>query len=147
MTEQEEKFAKNFLLGMTRTQAAKAAGYAKPEIDGERLIRSKEVQAYLAAEAAAYVDASGVSRKQVVEGMLEAIDMAKTMADPQTMIVGYRELARMLGYNAPEKKQIEVNVRGRVEVQQLEQLSDDELLKLMAPAAIEGEAVRLEEAA
>lgn len=136
------------MLGMTRTQAAKAAGYAKPEVDGARLLRSPEIQAYLAKEASAYTDAAGVDRKQIVDGMLEAIEMAKTMADPQTMLIGYRELSRLLGLQAPEKRQVEVNITGRVQVHQLEQLSDDELLKLMAPVeALEGEAVRLEDAA
>ena len=130
---------------MTRTQAAKAAGYPKPEIDGNRLLRQPEIQAFLEAEGKAYQDASGVDRKMVVEGMLEAIEMAKTMADPQTMIVGYRELSRMLGFNAPETKRVEVSVSGSVQVQQLEQMTDEELVKLMRSLPIEGEAVRLED--
>jgi phage terminase small subunit len=146
LSDQDRKFCQNFLLGMTATQAAKAAGYLNPENDGKNLIARVEVQQLIAAEQAAYRDASGVSRKAVTDGMLEAIDMARTMADPQTMLIGYRELAKMHGYYAPEVRRVQVDVNGTVQVQHLERLSDAELLKLMdAPPVYEGESQPVEE--
>jgi hypothetical protein len=82
-----------------------------------------------------------MTRKQVMDGFKEAIDMAKVQAEPATMVSGWREIARMCGYYAPEKREINVNITAKRAVDQLETLSDDELLEIIEKDSevIEGE--------
>ena len=86
-----------------------------------------------------------ISRKRVLDGFLEAIEQAKMLAEPMTQIAGWRELAKMCGYYAPEVKTLNVNVTSQRLLTQLETLSDKDLLELIEQDAevIEGEAREL----
>ena len=86
-----------------------------------------------------------MSRKRVLDGFLEAIEQAKMLAEPMTQIAGWRELAKMCGYYAPEVKTLNVNVSSQRLLTQLETLSDKDLLELIEQDAevIEGEAREL----
>jgi hypothetical protein len=86
-----------------------------------------------------------MSRKRVLDGFLEAIEQAKMLAEPMTQIAGWRELAKMCGYYAPEVKTVNVNVSSQRLLTQLETLSDKDLLELIEQDAevIEGEAREL----
>lgn len=53
------------------------------------------------------------------------------MAEPATMVSGWREIGKMCGYFEPKKVDINVNVTGNVIHQRLNQLSDAELLKII----------------
>jgi len=78
-------------------------------------------------------------------GFLEAVEMAKIQAVPSDMIAGWREIAKMCGYYAPEVKKIEINVTTRRVIDQMETLSDDDLLQMVAESTklIEGEAMNV----
>jgi hypothetical protein len=88
------------------------------------------------------------SRKQVLEGFLEAIEQAKLMSEPATQIAGWREIGRMCGYYAPEVKEVNVNVTAKRVIGQLETLSDEALLEMIERdrEAIEGTATEILEA-
>lgn len=72
-----------------------------------------------------------MTRQRVMDGLLEAVEMAKLMAEPATMVSGWREIGKMCGYFEPKKVDINVNVAGNVIHQRLNQLSDAELLKII----------------
>ena len=57
------------------------------------------------------------------------------------MVAGWREIARICGYFAPETKQINISVNGAIRVAEIEQMTDDELSKLI----MDGESTRLDD--
>jgi hypothetical protein len=69
-------------------------------------------------------------------------------ADPGVMVNGWREIGRMCGYYAAEKKVIDINITAKRTVDKLESLTDAELLELIAADsdAIEGECTEVLEA-
>lgn len=70
-----------------------------------------------------------MTREKVMNGMLEAVDMARVQADPHAMIKAWTEIGRMCGYYAPDVKKIEVSVSAKRLVDKFETMSDEELLK------------------
>ena len=81
------------------------------------------------------------ARKKVMDGMLEAIEMAKLQSEPATMVGGWREIGRMCGYYAAEKRVLDINITAKRAVDKLETLSDAELLEMIDKDSdmIEGE--------
>jgi hypothetical protein len=75
--------------------------------------------------------ASGISRKRVMEGFLEAIELAKIQADPSAMIAGWREIGRMCGYYEPERKEFTFSVDASALYNKLRELPDEVLLRIV----------------
>jgi phage terminase small subunit len=71
-----------------------------------------------------------IDRDRVVEGLLEAINVAKEQSDSTAMINGWKELAKVTGVGAPERKEI-VLTQTNPSTEALKQAPDDELLKLL----------------
>ncbi len=137
-TPAERKFIESYALGMTQTQAAKAAGYENPAQRGRGLLLRQDVQDAIAALRVGVEEEANVTRSEFIEGMKEAIEMAQRLSDPIAMIAGWRELGKACGYYAEEKKKVEVTVNGQV-MHQLASMSDEELMKLIEkkPAVID----------
>jgi hypothetical protein len=85
------------------------------------------------------------SLSEVLKGLKESVDLARTVSEPASMVAGWREIAKIMGYYAPEKKLVHLTADGNITHTTMRQLSDDELLKLAMQGArvIEGEAQRL----
>jgi phage terminase small subunit len=49
---------------------------------------------------------SGMNRKQVLAGIMDAIDLAKSLKQPAAMITGWKEVGRMCGFYEPERREI-----------------------------------------
>lgn len=82
--------------------------------------------------------AADFSRKKFMDGLQDAADLAKLLAEPSTMVAAYREMGKACGYYEPQKVSIDVNVKGNVLLQRLNSMSDEELLRI-AGEAIEGQ--------
>lgn len=82
-----------------------------------------------------------LEQEDVVKGFLEAIDLAKMQADPSSMINGWKEVGRMLGFYAPDKKKVELSGELEHKLAMLKSLPEDELLKLASGNVIEGDFV------
>ena len=116
---------------MTQTAAARAAGFkGNPGTAGYDLMQNPKVQRAIAEERKEYEVASGVTKKKVIDGFLEAIDMGRMKGDPLAMIAGWREVGKMCGFFEPTKSKIEISVNGQVMVQRLNQMTDEELLAI-----------------
>jgi hypothetical protein len=126
LTENQKAYVENRAYGLNKQDAARAAGYSD------------------AAKEALRLEQLGFSREDVMNGLKKAIDDAVILADPQAQIAGWREIAKMCGYYAPEIKQ-HILTSGQQAVRgQMETLSDDELLRLADQRnAIPGEATRI----
>lgn len=115
---------------MNFTAAARAAGIPSPNVQGPLLSKHPKVQAAIAREREEYAKASGVTKKAVIDGFIEAIDMARIKADPLAMISGWREVGKMCGFYEPTKTKVEISVSGQVLLQKMQAMTDEELLAL-----------------
>ena len=71
-----------------------------------------------------------IDRDRVVEGLLEAINVAREQSDSTAMINGWKELSKVTGVGAPERKEIVLS-QTNPSTEALKQAPDDELLKLV----------------
>jgi hypothetical protein len=144
LTENQKAYVENRAYGLNKQDAARAAGYSDAAKEALRLEQLPTITEALASERAANARLAGFSREDVMNGLKKAIDDAVILADPQAQIAGWREIAKMCGYYAPEIKQ-HILTSGQQAVRgQMETLSDDELLRLVDQRnAIPGEATRI----
>ena len=122
--------------GMTQTAAARAAGFNQPGTAANTLMQHPKIERAIAERRAEYAAASQVTKKRVIDGFLESIEMAKIKADPLTMIAGWREVGKMCGFYEPTKTKVEVSVNGRVVVDRLNSMSDEELLRVISDGSV-----------
>lgn len=141
LNQQRKTFAKNVALGMNHTQAARSAGYAFPNVAGAQMIKIPEIREAVEKEQRKYEAKADMTRQKVMDGLVEAIEVAKLQADAQGMVAGWREIIKICGYQAPEVKKLDISINGVARLTQIETMSDEELAK----AIIEGESIRLED--
>jgi hypothetical protein len=137
LTVQERKFVEAFAAGLNQTQAARAAGYKDPSGTGSSLLRRDEIRAAVMMERAKLEEAAQLTRKDVVAGFIDAVEMAKRMEDPLTMIAGYRELGKLLGYYEAQKTQLNINIDRHASMVELERLPDEKLLEILEAEVLE----------
>jgi hypothetical protein len=123
------------------TAAARQAGYANYSGVVSNLMSNAKIQHAIALEREEFARASMMTKKKVIDGFTEAIDMARLKADPMVMVAGWREIAKMCGFYEPTRHKLEVSVSGEVVIQKLQQLDDRQLLALAdgRTDAIDGE--------
>lgn len=142
LTAQQKEFVKNYgHHGMTALAAARAAGYKDARNQSEDLLKMSKIQLAIARERKRNADVSDMTRKKVIDGFVEAIDLARLKADPLAMISGWREVGKMCGFYEPTRTKVEVSVGGQIMLDQLKAKSDAELLALIGEQtpAIEAE--------
>ena len=139
LSSRERQFCEQLSLGMTKRQAAKLAKYRQPTQAAGRLLKRPRVRAYLKELYDDATEKTKLTRDHVVEGMQSAIEDAKLQGDCTAQIAGWREIGKILGIYAVERK--EVNVVGHLSntQQQLSIMDEKMLLELAGPDAIEGE--------
>lgn len=130
LTDKQKVFVDSWARGNSIGRASLDAGFADDGM-GYRLVRMPNVLKLKAQYEAKYEAESQMSRKKVMDGLLEAIEMAKLMAEPATMISGWTAVAKMCGYMAPVEHKMKVDVTGSVTMQKLTAMSDAELLEMI----------------
>lgn len=146
-TEERHQIVVNALMeGHSESDALRAGGYHPS--NGANVMRQEGVQDKLTAARAQLEEITTIRRLDVLNIFLEAINMARIQADPGNMINGAREIAKMMGYNEPEKKVIELTGDENVLKTKLRAMSDADLYELAYGKAkmingnmIEGEVV------
>ena len=142
LTERQRMFVHHLVHDkLTQTAAARAAGFGGPGTAATTLMKNPKVIAAIAAERLEYAQASGMTRKKVIDGFAEAIDMARLLSDPTAMISGWREIGKMCGLYEAQKTEVKVSVNGQVMLHRLNSMSDEELLQLAEtqPEVLDGE--------
>lgn len=134
LTDMQKSFVKFWAQGDSIPGACLRAGYADDGL-AYRLARQPNVLALKAKYEAMYEEASQMTRKKVMDGLLEAVEMAKLMAEPATMISGWREVGKMCGYFAPVEHKVKIDVTGNVVIDRMNNMSDAELLKIISSGA------------
>jgi len=136
----ERIFVEHVALGATQLVAAEAAGYQHAKKLAYRILKRPHVARAVKYLADEHRKAANMDRKKVMQGFLDAIEMAKVQAEPATMVNGWREIGKMCGLYEPEKKTVDVNISGKRMIAKLEMLTTEELFELAA----ESEAVDAE---
>lgn len=131
LTEKQKLFVKFWAQGESIVSASHRAGYGDGATFAYRMVRMPNVLRLYEEEKRLYAEASQMTRKRVMDGLLESIEMAKLMAEPASMISGWREVGKMCGYYEPVQKKLDITLNGNVVFQRLERLSDAELMKLI----------------
>lgn len=132
LTEKQRAFAREYARGNSVPNAMARAGYSTADYSlGYRLIKMPNVLKIIDAERRAFEEENAMSRKKVMDMLLESYDMAKLSAEPASMVSAAREIGKLCGYYEPRKVQVDVNVQGSIAMGRLNALSDAELLKLI----------------
>lgn len=136
-----EAFANAIMEGHSQSDAARAAGYHPS--NAANVMRQEEVQMHLAQARSEVTELTTIKRLDVLNIFMEAIDMARTLADPSQMINGADKVAKMMGYYAPETLKLEIENNSKAFTAKFRALSDAELLEIAAGRAkvIPGEVI------
>ena len=136
ISEAQDAYVEAILDGKSKAEAALSAGYSHRQ-SSSAAERSALVQNALAERREELSSATQITRVGVLNGILEAIEMARLQGEPLAMLAGFRDISKMMGYNAPEVKKVEVtSSQGRLR-HKMQSLSDDDLLRLAEGGSID----------
>lgn len=138
-------YTENRAKGLSRTQSAVMAGFGDDRSNAARLDAEPIVADELNKLRAETADNVGVTKEMVAAGLIDAAALAKLLADPTGMVAAWRELGKLLGHYAPEVKRIQKSITKGDLRRALEDLSDEDLLKLSQGRVIEGKYTRVDE--
>ena len=139
LTDKQQRWVDEYLVDLNGAAAAVRAGYSAKcarSIAHENLTKP-DILAVLRERQSAMAAELQITRQDVIQGVLAGIEAARVQQAPAVMIRGYAELARLLGFYAPEVKRVEVRAEGEVEMDRLARLSDAELIKMVAAGQAE----------
>lgn len=135
LTEQQKRFVKAYASGENMTNSLAAGGFAvSTTAYGYRLLAAPNIAKALKEAQIAYAKVSELSKKDVMDMLKEAYDMAKLMSEPSSMVAAAREIGKMCGYYEPTKVDLTLSNGQR---KKIEQLTDEELFRMMEEAAAE----------
>lgn len=137
LTEAEQKLVYNIeVLGMSQQRAADLAGVASPQ----QVLRRSDVADARAKLREAVARRVEITKDDVIAGIKKAVDQADVLADPMAQIAGWREIAKMLGYDAPREVRVTISSDLNTRKRQIAQLDDDELVEMLgAEDVIDGD--------
>jgi hypothetical protein len=127
LTEGEQRFLYNLeVLGMSVQRAAEMADVASPWY----LLKKPAVAAAREQLRVAMRSRVDFTREDVIAGLKDAIDQGKIIADPMAQIAGWREIAKLQGYD--KEAAINININGNaVQVErQIQGMTTARLLEL-----------------
>ena len=119
-----------YLIDFNGAAAAVRAGYSAKcarSIACE-LLTKPDIQAVLQAKQGALAEELRITRQGVVQGLLEAVDMGRVQQNPGAMVGALREVAKMLGFYAPEVKRVQLTAPQNSAYQKLSLWTDAQLL-------------------
>jgi len=144
LTTQQLQFVRFWAQGETPRTAVTMAGYSEGSASiAWKMSRDPAMLKLYHIEKKLYEEAAQMTRKRVMDMLIESYDCAKLVSEPSSMVAAAREIGKMCGYYEPEVK-INVHIGGKL-ADKLNSLTDDQLLELMNQSGdtIIGEAVHL----
>ena len=132
LSPKHQAFVTEYVLSNNGAKSAVAAGYSarSAPVTASRLLRKANVQLALRARHQEIETQLQITRQGVLDGLQEAVELARAQANPTALIGAWREIAKMCGYYAPERKHVELSVSGERTMHEIQALSDEELLAL-----------------
>ena len=129
MTPRQNHFVAEYVLTRNATQAAIKAGYSPRTArqTGSDLLSNPYIRSLVAEHEQAATQRLAVTRERVLAELEKAIDVAREQRNPAAMIAGWREIAKICGYYAPERQRVELSVDDARWDQVLREMPDEEL--------------------
>lgn len=133
LSPKQARFVTEYLVDCNGSRAAVAAGYGRAgsRVAAHRLLTYANVRAEIEARQGVDARRLQIERQDVIKGLLEAVQVAKERQESAAMVSAWRELGRLMGYYAPERRQIEVSTTAGAEMGRLDRLSDAELVSMI----------------
>ena len=132
LTERAKLFVKYWAQGESITSASNRAGYGDGATMAYRVARYPQAIALYNEEKRLYEEASQMTRKRVMDGLMEGIEMAKLVSEPHSVITGWKTIGQMCGYFEPVKVNVRFAAGEHPTMKQMNRLTDAELLKVIA---------------
>lgn len=124
----DEIYLQHRVLGVPVAKAAELAGITPAQ--GKRFEASAKGVLMMEKMRAETREKLHTTRDDVLRDLKEAYDIAKRMSEPMAMVAALREIAKVIGAYAPEKKVLEVHASGAVTLSYVQGLPDAELIRL-----------------
>ena len=138
LTIKQARFVDEYVVCGNAAAAARAAGYREKcarQVGFENLTKPY-IQTAVQARREAHATRLELSRQNVIQAILGAIQTAQEQGAPATMIRGWVEIAKITGLNTPETPEQRRNVplsAGAERVRnRFEAMSTEELLEILA---------------
>lgn len=135
MTAEEVNFVYNAeVLGLPARKAASMAGMPVGRIVAPHIIQARElVKRELNG-------AMAITKEDIIRRMDEAVHRAQLLSEPMTEIIGLEKMAKLMGYDAPKKVDINLTTSLDVMRENVKSMGDAELTRLIgAGDIIDGE--------
>jgi phage terminase small subunit len=137
LTAKQSRFIDEYMVDMNGAAAANRCGYSKKTsraIAAENLAKPY-IKAELQARGAALARELEITRAGVVKNLMEVFNMSRELKNPAAMISSMSTIAKILGYNSPEVKRVELSAgQGALQVKYAS-MDDKQLLALIAQGA------------
>ena len=135
LTIKQARFVDEYVVCGNAAAAARAAGYREKcarQVGFENLTKPY-IQTALQARQQAHAARLELSRQNVIQAILEAIQTAQEQGAPATMIRGWVEIAKITGLDKPEQRRNVPLSPGAERVKaRFEAMSTEELLEILA---------------
>ena len=138
LTTKQLRWIDEYLVDMNGAAAAVRAGYSPKSarsIAYENLTKP-DILAVIQARQLAMAKELQITRQGVIQGLLEVVDMGRQQQDPLAMVCALREVAKMLGFYAPELQRIELSAVQSTVQASFATMDDAQLLALIAHGTV-----------
>jgi len=109
-------------------EVCRQAGVTTAQVSQWRL-KSPDFRRQLEIEHRRAERVTGMQRKHVLAGIMEAIDLAKHLKQPAAMITGWKEVGRMCGFYEPDRKEIMLSVDKKEFLKDIKAMTTEQLLE------------------
>lgn len=140
LSEEEQMFLYQLeVVGLPAVRAAEIAGVSSPYA----LLKKPHIVAGREQYRAAVRGRTDFTRDDIIAGFKVAIDQANTLGDPMAQIAGWREIAKVKGYD--KTPNININLSGTEEqvLKQVRALSTSELVKMSGGDVLDADFYRV----
>jgi hypothetical protein len=129
------EFCRQIHLGVKIAPAGRLCGIKNPH----RMLKRPEVKAFMLQLQKEARDEFDFTRREVVQGLKEAIEQARILEEPMAQIAGWREIAKVLGHYEPETKRIILSTEEENRKRQLGMMDEKLLLEMAGSQFIDAE--------
>lgn len=133
----EKAFVRFMIEGLPQTVAAKQAGYGDYKAAARRLLAKPHIEEAVYNGQLDMQAKTNLTRSDVIEGLRAAIEDAKMLADPSSQIKGWSEIARILGFYQPDKKEIVLTASQQEVIRKLDVLNTEQLLLIAGESTLD----------
>lgn len=137
LTKKQLRWVDEYLVDFNGAASAVRAGFSPKTARSiaSELLTKPNIQAVLQAKQGALAMKLQITRQGVIQGLLEAVDMGREQQNPGAMVSALREMAKMLGFYAPEVKKVEFSAPQNGTYRDLASWSDAQLLDAIAASS------------